>query len=259
MLSHLKNVMWVTRYTFIEIYKSRIMYSVVFLGLFLLFITLTAGEFTYGVPQRVALDFGLGCLSLSSVGIAIFIGCQIISKEVEQRTLYMILSRPIQRWSFLLGRMAGLFLILLLNVTLLGIMVIIAYRFLGGTPNIHIVWSFLFSYIESVIMLLVVINFSLVTNVTMSVIYSLVVFVLGHSITQAQNLTFVQKTPLYSALINIFQVVIPDLSKINLKTHILYENFLSPSYISQGVLYSVCYCLALMALGIIIFERKSLD
>jgi len=256
---NLKHFWWVTRYTFIEIYKSRIMYSVIFLGIFLLFITMTAGEFTYGVPERVALDFGLGCLSLSSVGISIFIGSQLITKEIEQRTLYMVLSRPIKRWNFMLGRLMGLFLILFLNISLLGAMVLIAFKFLGGSPNKVIILSFVFSYIESLIMLLVVINFSLITNVTMSVIYSIAVFILSHSISQASSLTFVEKSPFFSTTIDIFKYIIPDLSKINIKSHVLYENHLDADYVTNGLVYSLIFSLALLISCITIFEKKSLD
>ena len=62
--------------------------------------TYVATEFTYGVPEKIALDFGMGMMSLSSVAIAIFFGSVILAKDIETRTIYMVISRPLSRYSF---------------------------------------------------------------------------------------------------------------------------------------------------------------
>ena len=70
--------------------------------------TYVATEFTYGVPERVALDFGLGMLSLSSLSISLFLGVSLLSKEIESRTVYMVISRPVPRFAFIIGKILGL-------------------------------------------------------------------------------------------------------------------------------------------------------
>ena len=101
-MKELEKIYHIAKYTFVEIYKGKILYNVLLIGIGLILLTYVASEFTYGVPSRVALDFGLGTLYLSSVGIALFLGATLISKELENRTVYMILSRPLKRSSFLL-------------------------------------------------------------------------------------------------------------------------------------------------------------
>ena len=95
-------------YTFKEIFKSKILVSVFFAGLGLMLVTYVATEFTYGVPERVALDFGLGILSLSSLAISLFLGATLLSKEIDSRTVYMVISRPVPRFAFILGKLLGL-------------------------------------------------------------------------------------------------------------------------------------------------------
>ena len=114
----LKKIYTIAYYTFSEIIKSRILINVAILGLGLMILTYVAFSFTYGEASRVALDFGLGMLSLSSVGIAIFIGVGLLSKEIENRTVYMIISRPVPRYCFILGKILGLMGILILNILL---------------------------------------------------------------------------------------------------------------------------------------------
>ena len=93
MKQELLNIFIIAKYTFFEVLKSRILLNVFFLGMALLFFSYTATEFTYGAATKVALDFGLGALSLSAVGIAIFIGVNIVNKEIESRTIYILLSQ----------------------------------------------------------------------------------------------------------------------------------------------------------------------
>jgi ABC-type transport system involved in multi-copper enzyme maturation permease subunit len=90
----LRNLFTVSVYTFIEIFRSRIIYNVLLIGMALLLISFITSEFTYGVPGKVALDIGLGSLSLVSVGIALFFGATLVKSEINNRTIYMALSRP---------------------------------------------------------------------------------------------------------------------------------------------------------------------
>ena len=103
-------------YTFKEIFKSKILLNVFFAGLGLMVLTYVATEFTYGVPQRVSLDIGLGMLSISSLAISLFLGVGLLSKEIDSRTVYMVIARPVHRSSFIVGKLIGLMGIQALNV-----------------------------------------------------------------------------------------------------------------------------------------------
>ena len=106
-MKNIFTIITISKYTFIEIYKSKIMVSLLFTSLALLLISYIASEFTYGVPHKIALDFGLGILSIANLTVAIFMGSQLVSEEISNRTIYMVLSRPVNRWVFLLGRIFG--------------------------------------------------------------------------------------------------------------------------------------------------------
>ena len=130
-MRELSKISTIAKYTFREIIKSKILVNVLILGIVLLGATYVAFSFTYGEPARVALDFGLGMLTLSSVGIAIFIGVGLLSKEIESRTVYMIISRPVPRYAFITGKLLGLAGVLILNILLLTALTLSLY-FLTG-------------------------------------------------------------------------------------------------------------------------------
>lgn len=258
-MQSLRTIAIVAQYTFTEMIKSKILLNVFFLGLGLMFVTYIGSEFTYGVPEKVALDFGLGSLSLSSVGIAIFMGVGLISKEIENRTVYMILCRPIARHSFLIGRCLGLGLILLINILLLGSMTIGLSLLLGGSYEPLISWAVFFGILEALIIMMVVVSFSLVTNNVMSVVYTLVIFTLGHAVGETKNISFAKKSPVLMNLLEGYGYVFPNLSKINIKEFITYEQNLSPGFLFGASAYGLIYLAFLIFLASFIFKQKSLD
>lgn len=255
----LKKMLVIARYAFVEIYKSKVMTNVLLLGVALAVISYVAAEFTYGVPGKVALDFGLGLLTLSSVGISIFMGSSLISKELEGRTIYMTLSRPVMRSTFLMGRILGMLGILALNIGLLGLITMACYMLYDGSYEALIGWSLLFSFFEAAIILFVVVIFSLVTNNIMAVIYSITVYVVGHAFNETLSLTPVLSSNFLSTLIKSYGAVFPDFSKFNVKQFVLYSQQIDMQYLMSTTLYGIVYLVLLALLASLIFSRKSLD
>jgi ABC-2 type transport system permease protein len=255
----LNKTLIIALYTFKEIWKSKILLNVFFVGIGLMVVTYVATEFTFGVPERVALDFGLGMLSISSLGISLFLGVGLLSKEIESRTVYMIVSRPIQRHTFILGKLIGLMGIQAVNVLILTFMTMSTTRFLGGEINGMIFWTIGFIFLESLMLLLVVVLLSLVANNILSVLFSLALLLLGHVIKDTQDISFVKDNPLVVKILEVYHFVLPAFYKLNLKDFILYRNDLPLSYLMGNLAYGILYSAFLLLLVVFIFQRKNLD
>ena len=249
----------VAKYTFSEFVQSKILYNVFFLSLGLLVLTYVASEFTYGVPNKVALDFGLGASSISTLLISIFLGANLIIREVENRTLYMILSRPISRSEFLIGKVLGLIGIVFVNTLVLGCISISLYFFMGGGWSYLIPYSFLFIILESVIILLVVILFSLMTNTILAVVNTLVVYISSYAIFEVSNTTFVNNNIVFKKVLNVGSYFLPSLSSFNVKDYILYEKLAPIPSLNFGILYGFSYIMFLLLICVFIFNKKNLD
>jgi len=258
-MNNVLKIYTIAYYTAKEIIKSKILLNVLLLGVALSVITYVAFSFTYGEASRVALDFGLGILSLSSVGIAIFIGVGLLSKEIENRTVYMIVSRPVPRFSFILGKLLGLIFVLIVNILLLSILTMLCYFLAGGEYSSLISWSILFTMIEAIIVLLVVSVLSLVTSPTMSVLFSLMIYVSGHAISEAKLTSFAENAPGFMEALNFYHFVLPGFYKFNIKDFIIYKQSIEWNYILSTFSYGIVYGLFLTVLAIIIFEKKNLD
>ncbi len=255
----MKNVLTVSKYTFIEVYRSKVMISILFLALGLLLITYVASEFAYGAPAKVALDFGFGIMALSNMGMAIFIGSTLLTKEVEQRTLYMILSKPISRVSFLAGKIIGLSSVLLINTVILSLLSIGVFIFLEGKFQELMIWSCFFSFLEAILVLLMTVLFSLITNTAMSVIYTIVLVVIGHSLNETSKILFTKMNPFFNTSMKIGNVLLPNLYKLNLKDFVLYQQNISSQYLWNVLTYFMLYTAALLIFVVQIFKNKNLD
>ncbi|MBL7665519.1 MAG: ABC transporter permease subunit [Bacteriovoracaceae bacterium] len=255
----MSTIFTVAYYTFKELLKSRVLMNAFFMGCFLIALTYIASEFTFGVPQRIAIDFGLGILTLSSVGMALFFGVELLSKEIETRTIYMIISRPVERYKVLLGKYLGFLSILFLNLIILASMSLITFKVLKGDITNMILWNIIYIFIEALLVLLLVVLFSLNTNNTVSVISVIVLYVTGHAMDPNTLKFFVEGRPAFEKLINFYHFVLPGFYKLNIKDFVLYQENLSSEYLISTLGYGFLYSLFLITLTAVIFERKDLN
>lgn len=249
----------VAKYTFIEVYRSKVMLSIIFIALGLVLISYVASEFAYGAPAKVALDFGFGLTSISNLIMGIFIGSTLLSKEIENRTLYMILSRPISRTSFMLGKVIGLSGVLIINTLLLSLVSVGIYLYLEGTFNSLMVWTAWFSFVEAFIVMLFAILFSLISSNALAIIYTIMIWIIGHSLSATSKIIFAKVNTLFNYTLKAFSILIPDLEKINLKDLLIYEQSISLSYVLKAQLYAFVYILALFLIISFLFKNKNLD
>lgn len=249
----------ITKYTFKEIIKSKILYVTLLLGLAIMVVTYVATEFTYGVPEKVALDFGLGLLSLSSVGISIFMGASLLTKEIDSRTVYMVISRPVPRWVFISGKILGLTLVLLANIAILALMTIMCSSLLGGELSSLMYLSIGFTFLECFLLLLLVVFFSLITSPILSSVISLIIWLLGHAVKESQSLSFVINRSFFKTVLEMYHLVLPGFYKLNLKDYVIYQQSLPASFLINSFSYGILYSAFLFLVIVLIFNNKNLD
>lgn len=259
MLLNINKIQIIAHNTFREIIKGKILFVSLVLGLTMATITFIAYHFTYETTLRVAVDFGLGLLNLSSIVISILIGVGLLYKEIESRTVYMIISRPVPRYAFILGKIIGLIGVLVVNIAILALITVVIIKGLGADiPNLFF-WSILFTIFESTIVLLVVSTLSLVSSQAISILLSIILYITGHGIITVKNTSLYLKSESLQAIVNTYHSFLPGFYKFNIKDFVLYQESLSYSFIWSVILYGTFYGLFLTCLAMFIFERKNLD
>jgi len=101
--------------TFREAVRDRVLYNLVFFALVMMAAAILVGQISIGIEQIVIVSLGLSAISIIGLLISVFIGVGLVSKEIDKRTLYALLAKPLRRWEFILGKFAGLALTLTVN------------------------------------------------------------------------------------------------------------------------------------------------
>ena len=105
--------------TFRESVRDRVLYNLIFFALLMMAAAVFVGQISIGIERLVIINLGLSAISLLGLVMSVFIGVGLVYKEIERRTLYSILAKPVRRWQFLTGKYLGLLLTLAINTTLM--------------------------------------------------------------------------------------------------------------------------------------------
>ena len=249
-------VITVANQTFREIYQSKILLNVLILGFVIGGAIFLSSELTYGAPSRIGLDVGLGVLSISSVGIAMFMGATLIDKEIKNRTLYMVISRPVSRHVFYMGKMLGLSGILLINILLLCLFVLGLYSMVGGHWHYLILWSVGFILLESLVIMFSVVFFSLISNTIVSVLITLTIYVAGHAVESVKETMLFKTDALLSNFIDLYSKLMPNLSKFNIKAFVLYNGKLTDTFLYTSFGYGILWIIIFATCSAFIINKK---
>src|SRR5262245_10133722 len=173
----------IARNAFREAVRDRVLYNLVLFVLMLIADAIFLGELSAGQEAKIIVDLGLSAMLLFGAFIAIFVGVGLVYKEIERRTLYAILCKPIGRGQFLLGKYLGLCLTLLVNVLVMGVGVSLALFYVrrGWEPLALRIWPAIFLiYIELMIVTGVALLFSTFSSPALSALLTFFVFIIGH-------------------------------------------------------------------------------
>jgi Cu-processing system permease protein len=251
----------IARNTFREAVRDRVLYNLVIFALLLIGGAIFLGELSAGQEAKIIVDLGLSSILLFGVFIAIFVGVGLVYKEIERRTLYAILSKPITRGEFVLGKYLGLCATLFVNVAIMGVGLSLALIYVkrGWDPLVVRIWpAVLLIYVELMILTGVAMLFSSFSSPALSALLTFFVFVIGHLgddlKTLAQTTRSVPTRWIFTVLYNL----LPNLANYNAITAAAHGLSPAPSFVLMTSLYGFIYAGVLLAATTLIFRRRNL-
>jgi hypothetical protein len=159
----------------------------------------------------------------------------------------------------LFGKILGLSTVLLINSVVLGALSVFLFINYGGEYQELFAWAIYFSFLEAFTVLVFAVFFSLLTNTTLSVVFTMTVFVAGHAINETSKLLFVKFSDSLGMAIKVIFFVLPNFYRLNLKDYLLYQQTIASEYLWMTQLYIAFYLLALVSAVLFIFKNKNLD
>ena len=242
--------------TFRENLRDKILYNLLFFAMLLIGASVLLADLTIMEHHRIVTDMGLAAINLVGVIIAIFVGIGLVSKEIERRTVYTIIARPISRAQFVLGKYAGLILTILVNVVIMTA-VYVAVLWMYRVP----VHGSLLQAIELIMVELLLVTalalfFSTFSSSTLSAILTIGLYIIGHLTTDMKGIAEKSRSEIVKGIMTALYYVCPNLEMLNVKGQAAMGVPIQLSYQAWATLYGLLYATALIIGACAIFQRR---
>jgi len=244
--------------TFKEAVRDRILYTLLIFALFMIGSSALLASLSTGQDAKIIQDLGLSCISIFGTLIAVFLGIGLVYKEIEKRTLYVLISKPIHRAQFILGKYLGLALVLLTNVAIMGTGLLLLSRIYLGEWPWRLLVALAFTLLELLVITGLAILFSSFTTPTLSAIFTLSLFLIGHLSPDLRLFAGRFGRPAARLLIELFYYLLPNFRHFHFESLII-NGFLPDGIVLfQSACYGLLYGAALLLLAMLAFARKDL-
>jgi ABC-type transport system involved in multi-copper enzyme maturation permease subunit len=243
--------------TFREAIRDKILYNLVFFALLVMGVSVILGKMTLGERLKIIQDVSLAAMSVFGLLIAIFIGIGLVHKEIQRRTIAVILAKPVPRWQFVVGKFAGLFATIGLNVVVmtLALYALVAV-FSDAGPNWDLWKAVLLILVELMVVTATAILFSTFSTPTLSAMFTVGVWLIGRFSSDLAVLAGKSENPVLRVAVTAVHYALPNLEKFDIKDLVVYRMPVDPAYLAAAVLYGLTYIAFLMLLAAAIFERR---
>ncbi len=254
------NPVWtLARNTFREAVRDRLLTTVMIFGAVFVSSSIVLAPLTLGESDRVVRDLGLTAVNLFAMLLVIFVGTSLVYREIEQRTIYTVLTQPLSRTQFLLGKFLGLWGTVLVAVLILGALYMgVVGMFASGVPGDLVVAVALVG-LEGAILTAVAILFSTVASPFLSALFTFLVYVAGHLASDLSVLAKQAENPGLVLVTKLFSVVLPALHTFHVRDNVLAGIPVPPERILWCVLATLFYTGAALTAASLAFARRDFE
>jgi len=243
--------------TFREAIRDKILYNLVFFALIIMGVSAYLGQLTLGKRLKIIQDVSLASMSVFGLLIAIFVGIGLVYKEIQRRTIYTLLAKPISRGQFLVGKYLGLVLTIFLNVAVMSAaLFLLLALFSEGGVDWNIGKAVFLILVELMLITAVAVFFSTFSTPTLSAMFTLGVYIIGRF---SSDLVALSKRSESGALKHLtlgLHYLLPNLEKFDVKGLVVHQVPISEEYILRASLYGLLYISLLVAAAIAVFRRR---
>ncbi|UBF23821.1 ABC transporter permease [Kovacikia minuta CCNUW1] len=247
----------IARNVFREVIRDRVLYLV---GLFAIFLGLCIRllpEVSAGTQNKIILDVGLAAMALLGLVIAVFVGTGLINKEIEKRTVLVLIAKPISRAEFIVGKHVGLSAVLAVLVAVMtaiymGILTLSRVPY----PTGSILISSLYLLLQLSLITAVAIAFGVFTSSLLATLLTFAVYLMGNFSRDLVTLGTLSKNPAVENLTKSIYLVLPDLARLDLKNQAVYGVLPGTDILLANAGYWFLYVVVLLAIATSIFALR---
>lgn len=253
--------------TFREAVRDKILYVLLAFGALMILVSRAIGWVSFGGENKVMTDIGLGAIWMFSGMVSIFIGTGLIYKEIDKRTLYTILSKPAERWQFLLGKYCGLLLTTAVNLVVLTTVFIVYLKISGAPVTLALGQALLLTFIEMMVVTAIAIFFSSASTPILSAIFTTIIFFAGQLtkwvVELGSNAQVREHAPWLKTILDLVYLGLPNLHNFNIRREAVLATqdslnvAIAGSELMYIVVYGISYTVAVLLCAHLVFNRRN--
>jgi Cu-processing system permease protein len=243
--------------TFRETVRDRLFYLVGLFGLALVGATTVLSPLTVGAQGKIVADVGLAAMALLGLLVVLLVGANMVRKEMDRRTITTILTKPVGRGEYLLGKYLGLALTLGCMVALMGVIYVVAVQLTParlGWPHLAAVYLVL---LELLVLTAAAVFFSTVASPALAAVFTALLFAIGHLSAALLDLGAMSGGWQATAAAVVFRTL-PDLEVFNVRAAVVHGDAVTLPHLGLASLYAVGWAAVFLLLARWIFARKEL-
>jgi Cu-processing system permease protein len=254
---------------FRESVRDKVLYNLVVFAVLLIGASYLLGQLTAGQDVKIIKDLGLTATSIFGVIIAVFIGIGLVSKEVERRSIYGLLVKPIHRYQLVLGKYAGLTLTLAVNVAVMAVALyaVLLYMSWGVSPLVQRAWdapavdptlleAIVLIFVELMVVTAIALFFSTFSTPILSAAFTFALFIVGHFSADLRNFEQVVDSAAAARVARTLYWILPNLAQFDIKAQVVHAQAVPPAYIGLTTCYAALYISTLLVAAMFVFSRR---
>jgi ABC-type transport system involved in multi-copper enzyme maturation permease subunit len=242
--------------TFREGVRDRLFVAVAIFGGVILASSFIIGPLSLGEQARITQDMGLAAISVLSFLIAILIGTGIVYKEIERRTIYTVVAKPVSRWQFIVGKFVGLTATVSLLMGMMTVFLVIVNWIASGGFAPQLLTAVLLTWMELMLLTALSILMSTLSSPILGAIFTLLLYFIGHTSADLKQLAFRFGSNSVKAIVGAVYYALPNLEYLNVRSKVIHEVPVDLQYVAFASSYALLYTVAFLVLAILVFERK---
>lgn len=242
--------------TFRETIRDRVLAVIVVFALVVILGGLWLGSISLGQEGRMMKDFGLVAVSAFGLIVAVFIAANLVRKEVEKRTVFVIFSKPVSRGAFIVGKYLGLCVTMGVVMLGMGLFLFAADWIVSRQPSGLLLLAVLLVYAQLLAVMAVTILISTVSSAILAAVLGICVYIAGQLSHNVLALTQLGDNAATKAVSWLIYVLVPNFTAIDAKAAVVGEETINAGQTGLWVLYLLAYVVTALIIASVVFRRK---
>jgi Cu-processing system permease protein len=247
--------------TFREAVRDRVLYNLVFFALLMMGAAVLVGQISIGIEEIVIISLGLSAISMIGLLMAVFIGVGLVSKEMDKRTLYALLAKPVRRWEFLLGKFVGLLLTLTVNTAAMAAGLFAALYYvkhpLERADGVTLV-AIYFILLKLALVVALALLFSCYTTPLLAILFTAGLYISGLFVKEMRSLHGDTLAPAVQIFLRWLSYLLPNFENFDVLGSAAHGRHIPGTLILHNTAYAALYCAIVLAAASAIFLRRNL-